>query len=212
MGMMTALACVALSTCALSGCSADAGGPDATADGELGSTSEALGGTWATPPTNYGTVTGDSSPSRGGLQVCRVAYDNGWQSGKVWHDNAGHLMCEYGWGGVSHYAVWTNAAQPAPYQVLVSRAGQSWVNPNPYGYQVVQLPSNTIEAGAAGSKQPGQTNYICEAKGADGNWHPGKFFNQYCLYSYGGSPNNSYGKEIQAFPGTYGLVKVLVQN
>lgn len=206
-GTWAALACIAVSACALSGCSADVG--DAATE-DVNSVSEAsMGGNWVAPPGN-GTVDSDTGSKIGNLQVCRASFDNGWQGGKVWHDQSGNPMCEFGWGGVSHYAVWTDQRKPAPYQVLAD-AGYTWKNPNPNGNQVVQLPSTVVEVGPAGNAAGGAKTYVCEAYGADGNWHPGKFYGQYCNYAYGGSPNNSFGKELKAFPGTYDHVRVLVK-
>lgn len=185
--LLGVLLCVAAAT----GCSA-AGGDNGD---NVDSTADALSaGNWVSPSQANGVVVSDS-----GLPVCRAPFDGGWQPGKLYKG-----YCEFGWGGASHY-------DNTNYQVLNDN-NYHWVEyawRDRYGRAQVYLNEKAVDGGYAGWKSDGSQLGVCQAKGTNGLWHPGKYYAGRCNYAYGGSANDNKGKEIVQEPGTNGTTKVL---
>jgi hypothetical protein len=185
-------------------------------NGGLAKTTEALvAGQWVNSPGN-GVMTGNGG-GRGPLPVCRANYDGGQQPGKVW---AGY--CNFGWGGVSHYAALTDntcTGSSACVKVLLAQSASGnafrWQNAgyiDGYGNWNTNMPSNAVDGGDAGNAAGHVRLGVCQVHNySDGTWHPGKYYANKCNYAWGGSPPNPGGQEIAATPNAYGDVQILVQ-
>src|ERR1041384_6759940 len=130
-----------------------------------------LGGPPSTPsPTTSTTFTTPSGATRTSATSTPSSSNCDHKFSSKWHSQAvhrtggssGHQMCAFGWGDVSHYAIWANLEQAPPYQVLLD-AGYHWTNPNPNGTTAIQLPPNSIDGGAAGTVAGNEHTYVCEA-------------------------------------------------
>ena len=137
-------------------------------DEQTAETAEAIydaSGHWWTNPVSY------VASQAGAIPVCLIALSDGtYQPGKLWK---GSCSVEYG-GGVQT-DTW--------YYLLEDDGKFSWGADAVYG-----LPPNAV-IGDYGGALPGQPNvhvYICEAKKADGRWHPGKWWKDACAIEYGG--------------------------
>jgi hypothetical protein len=96
------------------------------------------------------------------LFVCRASYSGGVHTGKTWDGNNG---CNISYGGAEVVA--------SGFEYLEASANYSWSK---------TATTNLIVAGQA----DGYPIYVCRVKFQNGDFHPGKAWNNYCYVGYGG--------------------------